>query len=75
MEIIDTVRADTLAAGDTIEFWDGDDSLGLLEVKDTVEEEPTTHFPDGHITVISEDDDENYFSPDAMVNIYGYTED
>jgi hypothetical protein len=71
-EIIDTVRADTLEVGDTIQFWDGDESRGLLQIKDIYEEPSSKAYPDGFYTITSEEEDENYFLPDAMVSIYGY---
>lgn len=62
MEIIDTVRADTLAEGDTI-MHDG--SLEeILSVQDDGDE----------LTLFLEDSGETPIHPDLMVNIYGYTD-
>ena len=73
MTIIDTVPASTLEAGDTIQFWDGDESLGLSKIKEVYDEPSSDAYPDGFLTITGEDDDENYFLPDAMVPIYGYS--
>jgi len=62
MEIIDTVRADTLAAGDTIGY---EGSLEeILSVEDGEE-----------LILFLEDSGEISIHPDLMVNIYGYTEE
>lgn len=61
MEITDTVRADTLAAGDTI-MHEG--SLEeILSVDDGDE-----------LILFLEDSGETPIHPDLMVNIYGYTD-
>ena len=38
-EIIDTVRADSLEAGDSIEWWDDGESLGVKSLK-SIEDNP-----------------------------------
>ena len=72
MEIIDTVDASNVEAGDSIEFFDEDgESLGIQEVANNTE---TDDSADWH-TLTSEQGDTMDVLWDTQVNIYGYTDE